>query len=455
MKKFIGDKKFYMITLSIALPIMAQQFVTTFVNLIDNMMIGSVGSLALTSVTVANKVYLIFNSSMFGICGAASIFIAQYYGAKDDESCQKILNINIVCGLIIAGIFVLALFLFPKQLMEIFSSNPDVIHESLRYLQFAVYTYVPYAITSCVMMALRAIGINKIQLGIGIVTVMMNTVLNYILIFGHFGISALGVQGAAIATAIARFVEMCIYLFILLKKRYIFHLSLQELFHLDFGLIQSMIKKAVPLTINEILFSLGLTMIFISYMRCDESLISAISVVDTVMQIAYIIFGGLSSAVSILIGNRLGANQIQEAKDNARLLLTFGVMIGVGITIIFILVAPIIASFYNVEEIIKQTIVSLIRIKSLLLPVYVYNVCIFFILRAGGDALSTMIMDSGFLWCAGVLVSTVLSMFVDMPLVLLFTIVESCDVFKLFVATYFFRKEKWAKNMTLTTEALS
>lgn len=455
MKRFIGDKKFYIITLSIALPIMAQQFVTTFVNLIDNIMIGSVGSLALTSVTVANKVYLIFNSSMFGICGAASIFIAQYYGAKDNKSCQKIFNINIVCGLLIASLFVLALLLFPKQLMEIFSSNPDVIHESLRYIRFAVYTYIPYAISNCVMMALRAIGVNKIQLGIGIVTVMINTLLNYILIFGHFGMPVMGVQGAAIATAIARIIEMCVYLLILLKQKYTFYLSLEGMFHLDFQLIRSMIKKAVPLTINEILFSLGLTMIFISYMRCDESLISAISVVDTVMQIAYIIFGGLSSAVSILIGNRLGANQIQEAKDNARLLLAFGVMIGIGISVIFISIAPIIASFYNVKELIKETIILLIRIKSLLLPVYVYNVCIFFILRAGGDALSTMIMDSGFLWCAGVLVSTVLSIFVEIPLVLLFTIVESCDVFKLFVATYFFRKEKWAKNMTLSTESLS
>ena len=171
-------------------------------------------------------------------------------------------------------------------------------------------------------------------------------------------------------------------------------------------------------------------------MRCDESLISGISVVDTVMQIAYIVFGGLSSAISILIGNRLGANEIEEAKTNSYRLLTFGVMIGIvmGTTLIF--VAPVIASFYNVEDIIKQTIVSLLSIKSILLPIYVYNVCIFFTLRAGGDTFSTMLMDSGFLWCAGVLLSTLLSVFLDIPLVMLYAIVESCDLLKLFVATY-------------------
>lgn len=449
MKKFFGNKAFYMTTLAIALPIMAQQFVTSFVNLIDNIMIGSVGSLALTSVTVANRVYLIFNSTMFGICGAAGIFIAQYYGAKNKENCQKILNINIVCGFLIACLFVIALLLVPQQIIEIFSSQPAVIEESLKYIQFAVLTYIPFAFSFSIMMGLRAVGINKIQLLVGVITVAVNTTLNYILIFGHFGFPALGVQGAAIATAIARFIEMLIYLVILVRKKHLFHISIYELCHLDFSLIRSMVRKAIPLTMNEIFFSLGLAMIFLSYMRCDESLISATSVVDTVMQIAYIVFGGLSSAISILIGNRLGANQIEEAKSNAYKLLAFGVMIAIVIGGSFVLVAPIIASFYNVEDFIKETIVTLLRIKSCLLPVYVYNICIFFTLRAGGDTFSTMLMDSGFLWCAGVMISTVLSIFFDIPLVLLYFIVESSDILKFFVSTYFFKKGRWAKNMTL------
>lgn len=448
MKKFIGDKAFYITTISIALPIMAQQFVASFVNLIDNVMIGSVGSLALTSVTVANRIYLIFNSTMFGLCGAAGIFIAQYYGAKDFKKCQKILNINLVCGFVISFLFMLALFLFPQNLLELFTQNPDVIYESLQYIQYVIWAYLPYALSYSIMMALRAIGINKIQLVIGMIGVFTNTLLNYILIFGHFGFPTLGVQGAAIATAIARTLEMLIYLGILMKKKYLFHLSLEELLHLDVSLIQSMIKKAIPLTMNEILFSLGLAVIFISYMRCDESLISAISVVDTVIQIAYIIFGGLSSAISILIGNRLGANQIVEAKINAYRLLAFGVMVAIVIGIIFILFAPKIASLYNVEDQIKQTIVILLRMKSMLLPIYVYNVSIFFILRAGGDTFSTMLMDSGFLWCGGILISTVLSVFFSLPLVLLYAIVEGFDIVKLFVSTYFFKKGRWAKNIT-------
>jgi len=449
MKKFFGNKQFYLTTLAIALPIMAQQFITSFVNLIDNIMIGSIGTLALTSVTVANRIYLIFNSTMFGICGAAGIFIAQYHGAKEQEKCQKVLNIQIVWGLIIASLFVLSLIVMPRTLVEIFSSQEDVILESLRYIRFALLTYIPYAFSFSVMMALRAVGINKIQLAIGILTVAMNTSLNYLLIFGNFGFPQLGVQGAAIATAIARWMECFIYMMILLKKKHFFTFSLSGLCHLDIRLMKLLTRKAIPLTANEIFFSLGLAMIFLSYIRCDESLIAAISVVDTVMQIAYIIFSGLSSAVAILIGNRLGANQIEEAKANAYKLITFGIIIAIGISSILMVVAPYIALFYNVEPIIKETIVTLLRIKGTLLPIYVYNVCIFFTLRAGGDTFSTLLMDSGFLWCGGVLLSTVLSIFVDIPLVLLYLIVESCDLLKLFVATYFFKKGRWAKNLAV------
>lgn len=170
------------------------------------------------------------------------------------------------------------------------------------------------------------------------------------------------------------------------------------------------------------------------------------------MQIAFIVFSGLSSAVAILIGNRLGANEIEEAKDNANKLIFFGILVGICIGMIFVFVAPFIAEFYNVDQVIKETIVTLIRIKSCLLPVYVYNVCVFFTLRAGGDALSTLLMDSGFLWIGGVLISTLLSMFTTIPLVILFFIVEACDILKLFVATFFYKKGKWAKNMTVAVD---
>ena len=448
-KKYFGTKQFYKSVASIALPIMAQQFITTFVNLIDNVMIGSIGNIALTSVTVANRFFLIMNSILFGLCGAAGIYIAQYFGAKEKRKCQEVFNINMAFAIIAAILFTLVIFIFPQFAIELFSKTPVIVEEAIRYLQFAKYTYIPFAISFTCMMALRAVGINKIQLKVGTVAVLTNTFLNYCLIFGNFGFPKMGTQGAAIATVMARLVEMTIYLVVLYRHRHFFSFDLKGMIKINTNILSNIIHKAVPLTANEIMFSFGQALIFMSYMRCDEYLVASISVVDTVANIMFIVFGGLSSAVSIMIGNKLGANLLDEAKDNARKLLCFALMVSLTIGSICFMLAPLIPNMYNVDVPIKEAIITLIRIKSIMINIYAFNVCIFFILRAGGDVVSTMIMDSGFLWVAGVLVSTVLSSFTTLPLVTLYIIVESLDLIKLLVATYFFKKERWVKNIAV------
>lgn len=450
LKRLVGDKAFYKEAIMIALPIMLQQFVTSFVNLIDNIMIGSVGANALTGVTVANKFYTVFNSTMFGLCGAAGIFIAQYYGAKDHQKCQRVFNINLDGCLIIALLYSLAAALFPNAILGLFTKTPAIVDLGHDYLSIIKYSYLPYALSFTVVMSLRAVAINAIQLKVGFLTVGVNTLLNYCLIYGHFGFPQLGVRGAAIATLVARLVEMAVYTVILLREKHFFSLDVSGLMHVDIKMVKSMISKAIPLTLNEIMFSVGLAMVFKSYMRVNEYLVAAITVVDTVVNIAFIIFGGLSSAVSILIGKRLGANQLQEAKDNALKLIAFGTVISMVIGFILYIVAAYIPGLYQLDDEINQTITTLLRIKSFLLPVYVINVCAFFTLRAGGDAKSTLLMDSGFLWGVSVLVSTGLSLFTSIELVWLFIIVESLDIFKMAVAIYYLKKETWVRNLTVS-----
>jgi len=184
-------------------------------------------------------------------------------------------------------------------------------------------------------------------------------------------------------------------------------------------------------------------------MRCDEYLVAAISVVDTVVNIAFIIFGGISSAVSIMIGKRLGANQLEEARDNSLKLVAFGVIVSAAMGLILFIAASYIPNIYNLDTDINRVIVILLRIKSVLLPVYVVNVCVFFILRAGGDAKSTLIMDSVFLWVVNVLVSNVLSIYFILPLITLYVIVECLDFFKLALAMYYLKKGTWVNNITI------
>lgn len=448
IKKLFGTKDFYKEAILIALPIMLQQFVASFVNLIDNVMIGSVGATALTSVTVANKFYMVFNSTMFGLCGAAGIFIAQYYGAKNHRRCQDVFNINLVCCGLIALFFMTLAMFFPTFILGLFTKTESIMALGLDYLNVIKYSYLPTSISFTAMMALRAVGINAIQLKVGVVTVATNTFLNYCLIYGNLGFPVLGVKGAAIATLIARIVEMIIYSTLLLRKKHFFFWDFPGMLHLDFKLMKGMFRKAVPLTANEIMFSVGMAMIFKSYMRVDEYLVAAITVVDTVINIAFIIFGGLSSAVSILIGKRLGANELEEARENSVKLIFFGAMVSVAIGIILFIAARYIPLIYQLDDTIDATITTLLRIKACLLPVYVVNVCVFFTLRAGGDARSTLIMDSGYLWGVSVLVSTGLSVFTSIQLVPLFVVVESLDIVKMGLAIYYLKKGTWVRNLT-------
>lgn len=447
IKSFFGDKAFYLQVTKIALPIMAQQFVTSFVNLIDNIMVGQVSQSALTAVSVANRFYMLAASVLWGLSGAAGIFIAQNYGAKKYDRCQKFLNMNITIGALIMALFMGVLFVAPEWTLQLFSKNDDILALGLDYVSFAKFTYVPYSISLACVMAMQAIGQNKIQLKVGLITVFTNTFLNWVFIYGNLGMPALGVRGAALATLIARLLEMSIYILLLLQKNYFYRLDLKGLVRLDLSLFKGMLSKAIPLTANEVLFQIGTSLVFKSYMRIDELLVAAVSIVDTVMNIAFIVFGGLSAAIAIFIGGKLGSGKLDEARDDAKRIITFGIMIGIFLASLLFIAAPYIHNLYDLSMEAQIALKSMIRIKSCLIPIYVVTVCTFFILRAGGDAVSTLILDSGFLYACPVLISTVLSVFTPIDLVTLYIATESLEILKMVCAILLLRRGRWVRNL--------
>ena len=196
IKSFFGDKNFYKQVTAVALPVMAQQLVTACVNLVDNVMVGGVGQNALTAVTVANCCYMLVNSLLFGLTGGAGIFIAQHYGAKNEEKCQSFFNLSLLLSILIAAFATFVLLLAPEWTIYIFTRTPEIAQLGLDYVKFVRFSYVPYAISVTCIMAMRSIGLNKIQLKVGTLTVVTNSVLNLILIYGYLGMPAMGVKGA-------------------------------------------------------------------------------------------------------------------------------------------------------------------------------------------------------------------------------------------------------------------
>lgn len=450
LKSFFGNRAFYQEVMTISLPIMAQQFVTSFVNLIDNIMVGGLGQEALTAVTVANRFYLLAASVLWGISGAAGIFIAQNYGAKKYERCQKFLNINLSSGILVMFAFTFILFIAPEWTLRLFAQNDDIVRLGCEYVQFGKFSYIPYSISIACVMAMQAIGQNKIQLKVGLITVLTNTFLNYVFIYGNFGAPQMGVAGAALATMIARLLEMFIYIFLLIRKQYFYRLDIKGLVKLDFSLAKSMLSKAIPLTANEVLFSLGTSLVFKSYMRIDELLVAAISIVDTVMNIAYIVFTGLSASIAIFIGGKLGAGRLEEARADAKKLIVFGMLIAMTLGGCLFFLAPYIHHLYELTEEAAGALLVMIRIKSVLISALAVNVCTFFVLRAGGDAVSTLIMDSGFLYAGPVLLSTLLSVFSPISLVHLFILTEALEIFKVCLSLLLLKRGRWVKNLAET-----
>jgi len=447
IRSFFGDRTFYKQVTAVALPVMAQQFVTSFVNLIDNVMVGGVGQNALTAVTVANRCYMLVTSLLFGFTGAAGIFIAQNYGAKNHERCQKFFNLNLLCSVLITAFSTLILLLVPEWTIYIFTRTPEIAELGLDYVRLARFTYVPYGISVTCMMAMRAIGMNKVQLKVGSLTVVLNSVLNFILIYGHLGIPAMGVKGAALATLIARLAEMVIYVTLLVRKTHYYRLDLRGMIQIENDMLKQLLAKAFPLTANELIYSVGMSIVFKSYMRTDEMLVAAISIVDTVMNIAFIIFGGLSSSISIFIGGKLGAGKLEEAKQDAKKIIVFAIMVAAVIGVILFAAAPFIHYLYSLTEDAKEALRILVRIRCVFLPLYIVHVSTFFVLRAGGDTLSTLLIDSGFLWVGPVLVSTVLSLFTEIGLIELFFAVQLLEVVKMFFAVWLLKKGRWVRNL--------
>jgi len=447
LKRYFGDRAFYRSLAAVIIPVMAQQFVTSFVNLIDNIMVGQIGQTALTTVTVANRFYMIANSILLGLCGAASIFIAQNYGADNRKMCQRFFNVNMRWAITVMLMFTAVLFISPSFAITVFSKTPELVELGTEYVKWIRLTYIPFAISFSCMLSLRAIGMNRLSLTIGIMAVFVNVIFNYLLIFGKCGFPQLGVRGAAIATVIARVVEMLAYIFVMLRGSCYFNFDIKGLFKPDREVSRALITKALPLTANELLYSLGMSMVFKSYMRTDEMLVAAVSVVDTVINILFIIFSGLSSAVAIFIGGKLGSGDLEGARAESRKILVFGIILAIAFGGICFLVAPIIPGFYKLDDVVNEALVTLIRTKSILLPAYVVNGCTFFILRAGGDTTSTFIMDSVFLWAANVFISTMLSVFTNIGLVPLYILIECLDIPKMGLALWAFKRERWVRNL--------
>ncbi|MDD3068031.1 MAG: MATE family efflux transporter [Acholeplasmataceae bacterium] len=449
MKTFIGDRQFYKTLFQVAAPLVLQQLITTSVQLVDNVMVGRLGESSIGAVSVINQLYFIVILVTFGAYAGAGIFTSQFFGSGDHDKLKQTFRFKLITGALIALIALIIFTVFGENLIRLFTKNPETIKQGLAYLKIARWSAFPWVISVAISNTFREMSITKPLLYISIVAIITNTLLNFLLIFGLLGFPALGVTGAAIATFISRFVELGLMIVLLIKKGSIFNTKMTQMLHIQPKLLRSMIIMSIPLTLNELLWSTGQTAFLHAYSTRGDSALAALNISGAISQLVFVTFGGIATAVAVLVGNTLGKNALDEAKDNARKLIAFSVFFAAIAGLILFILSFFILNIYDVAETTKDIARFNIRINALFIPVYSFNVALFFTLRSGGDTKSTFMIDSGYMWVVAVPIAMVLAYLTDLKVTMMFLLIQSLDLPKMFFGLSRFRKEHWVKNLAL------
>ena len=443
------EKNFYKLILSIALPIAVQNLITFAVSMIDTMMLGSLGEVQLSAASISNNLFFILTILIFGLAGGSNILISQYWGKGDVKTIHKILSIMYRACVIIAAIFIVIAIIFPSGFMKIYTTDIRVIEEGTKYLRVIAVGYVFYAITNCTIMMLRSVKTVKISLVVYTASLIVNAFFNYILIFGNFGAPVLGVQGAAIATVIARITEFSIVLIFMIKFENKILLKASHLLKVDKIIFKDFLTNCTPVLFNEFLWSTGSTMISIILGRLGTETVAANSISNVVFQFVTVFIFGLSNATAVIIGNTIGEGKNEKAKEYSRTVGVLSIIMGIMAGGVILLIRPIVVDFYNVSQVTKNIAVEIMGSMSVIVIFQSFGVTLMMgVLRGGGDAKFVLINDIIFLWLVAIPCGFIVAFILKWPIEAVFFIVKSDEVIKSIIAAVRVLGGKWVRNVT-------
>lgn len=454
--KYIGDRKFYAMVLAVAVPIMLQNGLTNVVGLLDNLMVGRVGTDQMSGVSIVNQLIFIVYLSLFGGMAGAGIFTAQYYGKKDEKGVQDIFRIKFLIGMVLTAISILVLWYWGEALIGMFLTEGDAslsVEETMLhakgYLRIMLIGLVPFAMSQCVASTLRECSQTVSPMIASVAAVFVDLVFNYILIFGKFGAPALGVRGAAIATVMSRFVE-CAFLLIWTWKRraqYGFITGFFVRTPIGGSLWRQSVSKGLPLLVNEFLWSFGVTMQVQCYSTRGLEVVAGLNICNTLNNVFNIAFLAMGNAVAIIVGQMLGAGKMEEAKDTDTKLIFFSVVMCIGIGAAMALAAPFFPRTYNTTPGVQQLATCFLLVTAFMMPFCSFTNASYFTLRSGGCTGITFLFDSVFMWCLVVPLAFVLSRFTDIAVVPMYMLIQGTELIKSFIGYVLVKKGVWLRNL--------
>ncbi|MGM9550756.1 MAG: MATE family efflux transporter [Clostridia bacterium] len=457
MKKLIGSWSFYKRTLMIAIPIMIQNLITNFVALIDNIMVGQVGTEQMTGVAIVNQILFVFNLTVFGALSGAGIFSAQFFGKGDREGVKYTFRFKLMTVACITALGIGIFLIGGESLITIYLNEGDsgidpilTFNYAKEYLIIMLIGLVPYALEQVYSGTLREGGIATVPMNAGIAAVITNTLLNALLIFGLGPFPTLGVKGAAIATVIARFLQAGIVISWTHIKRnvLVYPKSVYRSLFVPKELAGRItIKGLIPLTANECLWSAGLAVLSACYAMRGIDVVAGQNIATTVVNLFNVLFIAFGSGVSVVIGQMLGANELKEAKEAAPKLIFFSTAMCVVIGGIMAVFAPLFPKLYNTTAEVKELATAFIIISAIWMPAHGMLHATYFTLRAGGKTVITFFFDCGFSWIVSVPLAFCLASFTGLNIIAIYFIVQSAELIKCVIGAVLIGKGVWLSNI--------
>ena len=467
LSRYIGDKAYYSMVLALIVPIIIQNGISNFVNLLDNLMVGAAGQNQMNGVSISNNLFFVFNLCVFGGMSGATIFAAQFYGAHDIEGVKHTFRFSLIVGAVVSAAALVIIGFFREQLISLWinidPNAPDyeqllkdaeeTLEAGKQYSAIILLSLVPYALTNAYAGVLRTCGETKLPMYASVAGVITNCVLNYILIFGYLGFPAMQAKGAAIATVISRYVEVFIIVIVSHKRgkteeNYRFLVGAYRDFKIPKSLLKTITVKGSPLLLNECLWSLGMTMLSNQYSMKGLVVVAAVTINSTISNLFNVFFISMGTASAVLVGRSLGANDADGARDNARKIIVFEEFICIATCAVLLLSAGILPNIYTKTTLEARALASrLIRVSALALPLSGFAHCTYFTLRAGGKTFITFLFDSVYTWVCPVPLAWALVRFTSLDIVAIFAMCNFIEIVKDVFGYILLKKGVWIHNI--------
>lgn len=443
------DRRFYKLLLSIALPIAMQNLITFAVSMVDTLMLGTLGEVELSAAAISNNLFFIFMILNFGLAGGSNILISQYWGKNDVKAIHKVLAIMYKVCMGLAITFTAIAIFAPRVFISIFTPDLAVIDAGEKYLRIVGLGYFFYAITNCTIMMLRSVKTVKIAMVVYSISLAVNAFFNWILIFGNLGAPRLGIEGAAIATFLARFVEFVIIMTFMafFEKKVKFRLSAFKV--KDALMRKDYIKTCTPVIFNEFLWSMGSSMVAVIVGRLGTEVVAANSISSVVNQFVTVFIFGLSSAAAVIIGNSIGEGNYKKTKEYAATIALCVACLSIFAGALTYALRPFIVQFYNVSDVTKSIAMDIMAVNSVIVFFQAMaNTTNIGILRGGGDVKFVLVNDVIFMWLVAIPLGFIGAFLWQLPIIAVFCIIRVDEILKVIFSVRRIISWKWITNVT-------